>query len=247
MNLEKKAGTRTLGKGHIISYEQTLAFFDARGRNVSANQLTATMYQDSVLAAKRDEAEKRTALPLLGLHSQDRVLDLGCGAGRWAEEVVPTALDYLGIDFSENLLEAARLRFPRACFQRLAVNSLNAAALKVAPPFTLVLCSGILAYINDADLLCLFETLGLLAATESRIYVREPIAKTERLTLDEYWSEDLQSSYSAIYRTRVEYLNMFRSLVGFRLQVETEPFPAELQNRIETKQHCFLLERRSSW
>jgi ubiquinone/menaquinone biosynthesis C-methylase UbiE len=247
MTLRKPADARIWGKHHPINYDQTLAFFSARGSGATLNHLTATMYQDPALAARRDEAEKRTVLPVLAPRPDDRVLDLGCGAGRWADALAPCVAEYLGIDFSENLLRAARKRVPNAFFQAMDVSSLDIAALQVAPPFSVIICSGVLAYINDADLLPLFEILSRVAAAESRIYVREPIAKIERLTLDECWSDELQASYSAIYRTRTEYLNAFEALVGFQVRVDMEPFASELQNRIETQQYCFVLERRLSW
>ncbi len=246
MHVSDSGATRISGKHHSISYDRTEEFFESRANGASENHLTATMYQDSTLAARRDELEKQTVLPLLRLRPDDRVLDLGCGVGRWARVIAPSVAQYLGIDFSEKLLSAARAYTPEAVFQCMRVNSLNVSALEIAPPFTLVLCSGIFAYINDADLLRLFGSLSRIAALNSRIYIREPVAKTERLTLDEYWSDDLKCPYSAIYRTRIEYLRAFDSLLGFDVQLETKPFPAELQNRAETEQHCFLLKRRSA-
>lgn len=245
MHVPDPGATRISGKRHSISYDRTQAFFNARANGAGENHLTATMYQDSTLAARRDEFEKQTVLPLLELHPDDRVLDLGCGVGRWAQVIAPFVAQYLGIDFSEKLLSAARANTPSAVFQCMRVDSLNVSALEIAPPFTLILCSGIFAYINDADLLRLFHNISQIAASGCRIYIREPVAKAERLTLDEYWSDDLKSSYSAIYRTRMEYLRAFDSLLGFSVQLETKPFPGELQNRAETEQHCFLLKRRS--
>jgi SAM-dependent methyltransferase len=242
----KTTGARVTGERHTIRYAQTQSFFNSRGITADSNPLTATMYQNALLASRRDEAEKQKILPMLDLRSDDRVLDLGCGAGRWAEAIAPRVADYLGIDFSESLLEAARGHVPGGVFQQMPVNALNPAEFCIAPPFSLFVCSGILAYLNDTDVLRLFDIISRIAAAESRIYLREPVAKIERLTLDEYWSDELKSSYSAIYRTRAEYADMFRSLTNFRLRTETAPFDAELQNRVETEQRCFLLERRSA-
>ena len=126
MTMRKSADARISGKCHPIRYDETLAFFNGRGTGASLNPLTATMYQDSALAARRDQAEKRTVSPLLAVCTDDRVLDLGCGAGRWAEAIAPHVSEYLGIDFSENLLTAARTRVPHALFQRMNIGSLDA-------------------------------------------------------------------------------------------------------------------------
>lgn len=244
MHLPSPSSRRIVGERRSIDYDQTQAFFDERASRASENHLTATMYQDSDLAARRDKFEKETMLPILDPRASDRVLDLGCGAGRWAEAIAPSVSAYLGIDFSENLLNTARAKVPSAIFQRLEINALDVSVLEVAPPFTLFLCSGIFAYINDEDLVRLFETISRISTIDARVYVREPVAKESRLTLDQFWSDDLQCVYSAIYRTRSEYVTLFDFLTGFEVELETKPFPAELQNRVETEQHCFVLRRR---
>lgn len=239
------SGVRVFGEKRTIDYRSTLEFFEARANVSAQNVLTATMYQDAGLASRRDRAEKETVLPRLNLREGDRVLDIGCGSGRWAELIAPNVSSYLGIDFSQGLLQVAHARVPSAIFQCAPVNALRDEALKVPPPFTLFICSGILAYLNDGDVLRLFATISESATTASRIYVREPIATMQRLTLDGYWSEELGANYSAVYRTRAEYLDLFSALSGFHLRNEGEPFPRELQNRAETEQRYFLLERAS--
>jgi SAM-dependent methyltransferase len=239
----EQTGVRVFGEKCTINYAKTLAFFDARVSIAEQNALTATMYQDPDLALRRDYAEKQRALPVIALRSEDRVLDIGCGSGRWAQVIVPAVRAYLGIDFSSGLLEIARTRMPSGVFQRMTIAAVNPAALLVPPPYTLFVCSGILTYLNDSDILRLFSSVAHIAAPASRFYVREPIAKAQRLTLDGYWSEELDASYSAVYRTRAEYLELFSGLNGFHIRYEDEPFPQELQNRTETEQRFFLLER----
>jgi ubiquinone/menaquinone biosynthesis C-methylase UbiE len=234
---------RIVGAPLQLDYSQTSSFFATRGKGVSSNPLVATMYQDPDLAAQRDLAEKSTVFPLLKVCSEDRVLDLGCGSGRWAQVIAPSVSQYLGIDFSEPLLEAARVRVPLAEFQAMNVAAFDPRKLAVRPPFTLVICSGILAYINDPDVKALFSEISRITAERSRLYIREPIAKDCRLTLNRYWSEELQAHYSAIYRMREEYLDLFGELNGFGLHDEGAPFPPHLQNRTETEQRYFLLER----
>ncbi|MDD5146273.1 MAG: class I SAM-dependent methyltransferase [Candidatus Pacebacteria bacterium] len=45
------------------------------------------------------------------------VLEIGCGNGRDAEEIIKYTNDYLGIDISEKLIELARQKVPRARFE----------------------------------------------------------------------------------------------------------------------------------
>lgn len=234
---------RTVGKPSLLDYSQTSAFFATRGIGASDNHLVATMYQGPELATQRDLAEKSAILPLLKVDSADRVLDLGCGAGRWAQVIAPFVSHYLGIDFSEPLLEAARARVQKAEFQTMNIAVFEPGKLAVQPPFTLVICSGILAYINDSDVKALFRHVSRITAEQSRLYIREPVAKDRRLTLNRYWSEELQAYYSAVYRTSEDYIDFFKELNGFRLHRDSTPFPPHLQNRTETEQRYFILKR----
>lgn len=54
-----------------------------------------------------------------------RVLDLGCGRGRWAEEFSRRGARVTGIDWSEEALEQARSRVPQATFARMPVTDLG--------------------------------------------------------------------------------------------------------------------------
>ncbi len=53
----------------------------------------------------------------------DRVLDLGCGNGRFYEFFKNKNVDYIGVDNSEKLIEIAKKKFPNVKFQ--TVNALN--------------------------------------------------------------------------------------------------------------------------
>jgi ubiquinone/menaquinone biosynthesis C-methylase UbiE len=57
-----------------------------------------------------------------------RVLDLGCGRGRWAEEFARRGARVTGIDWSEEALAQARRRVPQATFVRMPVTDLGFAA-----------------------------------------------------------------------------------------------------------------------
>jgi len=49
--------------------------------------------------------------------SNPTVLEIGCGNGRDAEEIVRRTTNYLGIDISEQLIELARKKVPKGVFE----------------------------------------------------------------------------------------------------------------------------------
>ncbi len=50
------------------------------------------------------------------VQEKDKVLDLGCGSGRFYPLLEKRKADYYGIDFSEKMIEIAREKYPRARF-----------------------------------------------------------------------------------------------------------------------------------
>lgn len=236
---------RYTGTTHEISYDATLAFFESRGRSVKPDQpQTATMYQDGDLAARRDACEKAVVMPLLELRGDERVLDIGCGYGRWGQTLSGRIGNYLGTDFSAELLKVAEaLNLPDSTFQCLAAQDVTARSVAVPAPFDLFICSGILIYLNDADVARLGAAIAAMAAPGARVYLREPMAVAERLTLDRFPSAELKQDYSAIYRTAAQCRDLFGgplAAAGFTLTHEQTLYPPELCNRKETEQQIQL-------
>jgi ubiquinone/menaquinone biosynthesis C-methylase UbiE len=90
---------------------------------------------------------RRLAVAEVRAHDHPRVLDLGCGSGRVAEEVLDAgAADYVGIDFSESMLELARGRLARFGPRAQLIH----ADFTKAPPdetFDIVLALGVFDYL----------------------------------------------------------------------------------------------------
>lgn len=240
--------SRLNGTIHDISYSATLEFFEGRGRVAQPDApLMATMYQNSSLASKRDAWEKETVLRLLALRGNESVLDIGCGCGRWAEALAGRIGSYLGVDFSRELLKLAEKHgCPSVRFQCLSVQDFSPAALIVPPPFDLFICAGILIYLNDRDVLRLGHSIAEVASRRAHVYVREPMATEERLTLDRFHSAELEAEYSAIYRTLAQCNELFGEPLhqaGFRCTLEQALYPPELCNRKETEQYIQLWTR----
>lgn len=198
---------RIKGRPVAIDYESTLAFFEGRAAREYRNTLSSTMYQDQQpeLVEERDRREKLRVAPGLALGMARRVLDIGCGIGRWGwllAEEAPQA-DYLGIDFSAALVEKARDEarqrgYERLLFQRMSATDIRPAELALSPPYDLLLVSGLLIYLNDSDCQELLRQALQLCAPGGRIYLREPVAVEQRLTLDRFffwnWNTSIRRS-----------------------------------------------------
>lgn len=67
-------------------------------------------------SSKRKEVWEELRFLFEDLKKGERVLDLGCGNGRWFKIFKEKEVEYIGIDNSEKLIEIARTLFPKATF-----------------------------------------------------------------------------------------------------------------------------------
>lgn len=247
---------RIKGKQVDIDYHATRAFFESRGQREYSNVLSATMYQDNnaSLVEQRDQAEKAAVVGTLDLGDTHRVLDIGCGVGRWGWFLAQHCdeLDYLGLDFSTSLIEKAeaecvKRQLSGVQFQVMSATEIQPRAMLLSGPFDLVLISGLLIYLNDSDCVKVLRAAAQLCKPGGVIYLREPVGVAERFTLDRFYSDELTEEYSAIYRT-VDELHYLIAIACEGLDVSAERehflFPLDLEKRKETRQYFFVLRRR---
>lgn len=250
---ETSEATRRYAEVRDIDYAATLRFFEGRAeRAPSLHPLSVTMYQDShpELAEARDRAEQERILPLLDLSPATRVLDVGCGTGRWGRILAGRVGRYLGVDFSPGLVDIARRDLTplyadgAAAVQALPAQALGDGGLVTDGPFDLVVVSGVLLYLNDTDCATTLRAIDALASSGTQLYLREPVGAGRRLTLDGHWSDELADAYSAIYRTADDYrVVMAACLPAWSVASGGALHPPELANRADTSQEFWILRR----
>lgn len=226
-----------------INQDEVLEFFEQRAKKsktVGYNQ--AVIYQDKEpeLAKKRDLMEKETLLPKLQLSSKERLLDIGCGTGRWAETLQNLVSYYHGIDASSGLLEIAKTRFNNLNFTCIKANEISMETLKEKELFDRVCCFGVLIYLNDIEVKQTLQAISKIIKKDGLFILREPIATKDRLTIKEHFSTDMEQIYNAIYRTEQE---LFEAIEDFELLESNYLFDNSLNNRVETKQKYFIFRK----
>lgn len=160
--------------------------------------------------------EKDFVLPYLNTGNECNILDIGCGVGRWAETLEPLCREYIGVDFSEQMIKAASLHFQDKSNVKFINNSFQGIFAEkdiCHRKFDSVIIAGVSMYINEKDLKECFSRLANLLNTGAIVYMEESVGVRERLTLNNIWSEALDDNYAAIYRTKEEYLSMLKPLL----------------------------------
>lgn len=110
-----------------------------------------------------------------------------------------------------------------------------------------ILMVGILMYLNDTELADTLAQIERISQEHTVICIREPIGISKRLTLKDFFSEELEDNYNAIYRTRQELQKLIDGAFiqkGFIVSREGFLFEEDaLNNRKETAQYFYILER----
>lgn len=249
---------RVTGKRVAIDAAATKTFFEGRTKKALPHRYNYVIYQDAnpELAIERDRYEKTLIQKYLRLDENSRVLDIGCGVGRWADEAVKhfpdeEAGDYVGVDFSAKLLEVAREQFAgnKKCqflcgsFQNLQTVLEENHCVK---SYDRILINGVLMYINDNEVGACLDSVDAYLMHGGIIYIKEPVGVNERFTLNQFYSEELTSEYSAIYRSLSEYTDLFTEVFfkkGYTLVACSPTWPEDLENRKETMNYYWILRK----
>lgn len=157
--------------------------------------------------------ESRNLRKLVAFEKRHKVLELGCGNGRWTLALAPLVNHYTGVDFSEQMLSIAR---KRAGADRLSNTSFACAKAQDFLPdgkVDVLYLGGVSQYIHDGDLSAMLSRLHGHVAEKGVLIDRSTVHFQTRSSLDE-------DDCFCIYRTPEEIESIF-SEAGFRLRIRT--------------------------
>ena len=240
---------RVYGEKISIDPQNTVNFFDQRAKTIKNRKQEYTTVllgdQDPDSSVRWDEYEKQFLLSRFELNKSKSLLDLGCGIGRLAEAFSDCCREYVGIDFSSEMIAVAKekIKNENCHFYTMSVVDAVSDPLVTSRQYDIVIDAGVSMYINDDELRKYYQGLRRLAHHNSLFYFEESVGKEERLTLNHIWSENLKDYYGAIYRTREEYKSLLaESMQG--LEYIEEGYMAYLDHTEEAEtSHWYALFR----
>ena len=215
-------GQRVYDEKVTIDENKTRMLYDERASRInrsdgiSVNTSVLLGDQNPEYADEWDKKEKELILPYLDITASSSVIDIGCGVGRWAHTLMPLCRSYIGVDFSEGMINAA------SEYCKEYINEDRYFVVKAAQDFIVshdknqkadcVIIAGVLMYINDSELPVMIEKIAESASEHCTLFITDTVALDKRITLQEIYSQALKNNYSALYRTVEEYDELFGAL-----------------------------------
>jgi dolichol-phosphate mannosyltransferase len=175
-----------------------VSFWDRHSEDVRDAALYGTVTREASIVRLRDRLEKAHFARVVPLRGDERVLDLGGGAGRMALWLAPRVREVVLVDESAALLEVARERIAVEGVRNVSVVRASAADYREGE-FDLVLVFGVLTHLDDAELERVAENIARMLPSHGRLVVKEPV------TSDGVAREDRRGDYLARFRPRERY------------------------------------------
>lgn len=134
--------------------------------------------------------EVRNFLKHAPLSSESKVLELGCGSGRWALSLAPLVDEYVGIDVNEKAVKVAELLARSKGINNARFICQSIADIQTNGIFDIIYLSGLSQYLSDESFHRILERLRPNYSSNPILIDRSTIntAKREILTNDAYVS-----------------------------------------------------------
>lgn len=152
----------------------------------------------------RQEAEWLHFRRIAPLRKNMRVLELGCGAGRWALRIAPFVNKVVGVDFSEEMIKLAREKQRELGLQNVEFCVSAIQDVHSETTFDLVYLSGLTQHVTDSQLRQTLGNMQTMLASNGILIDRTSVNTGAREVCD------YGAGYHGIYRTAEE----LKSLLG---------------------------------
>jgi len=153
------------------------------------------------------------------------VLDLGAGVGQWSFRFAERdASRVLAVEYAESLVDIGRKEAEKKGFKQVEFENSSAEAFDTTEQFDLVFISGLFVYLNKDQADKLLSHLGNFIRPGGILMLRDGTGTNDGYEINDRYSEHLDANYSAIYRTRGEYVTMIENW-GLQLIQDENMFP----------------------
>ncbi len=161
----------------------------------------------------KDEEKKIQDLLYSKNRTYDSCIEIGAGSCQWTYNLSKISKRVLTTDTCTGMLNIGKnyilkkkpknkieFFFGDICEEKNPLNS----------PYDLVFISGLILYLSKNQFSKLTKFISMNTKTFSTLVLREPVGINKDYILDNVYSEELKTNYSAFYRTEKNIINAFK-------------------------------------
>jgi SAM-dependent methyltransferase len=211
----------------MIDSEKVKSFWKTRSDkyNKLPFESIANLEEKSHLLEMKIKLEQECIMPLLSLTPQTEVLDLGAGVGQWTFRFSPLVKKVVAVEYMDSLVTIGRLEAQKNNYNNVEFITSPAEEFKSNQSFDLVFISGLFVYLDEKQAQQLIKNLYSLLKPGGRLLLRDGTSILENTHyINNRYSDILNEHYSAIYRTREQYISLFKQ-INFNLIKDGQVFP----------------------
>ena len=140
-------------------------------------------------------------------------IEIGAGSCQWTEILSKISKKVLATDTCKGMLDIGQEYMSKKksknnidffygdiCDSKYPLNS----------PYDLVFISGLILYLSQNQFYRLIKFISMYTKSSSIIILREPVGIYKEFVLNDIYSKELKTNYSAIYRTEKNIINSFK-------------------------------------
>ncbi len=154
-------------------------FYDSNHKfNINTDEVKK--YFDSVkstpLSKEGEKIEEETIIDLIKIRTGMKILDLGCGEGRWAKTLENKNIKYVGVDFSKELIARAKSKNIRGDVEFIVKPAHDFISEE---KFDFIFLFGLIPYMNDEEIKQLSRNCRVMLKNGGGLILRDVILSDE--------------------------------------------------------------------
>ena len=210
-----------------IDKNKVKAFWDARAQKLNevSFESIANLEEDPRNLELKISLETAKVFEYLGDVAGRSIVDIGAGVGQWSFRFFERRASWVtAVEYSAELADIGRREATRRNAHNVEFVVSPAEDFQSKRAYDIVFVSGLFVYMNDDQAEKFAASLPALCSPQTVVLLRDGTSILgHRHEIDNRKSEHLQAMYSATYRTRAQYLDLF-TRNGFELRRDENMF-----------------------
>ncbi len=226
-----------------IDQKKVKEFWDSRGKQLNKVPFDSitNLEENPELMKLKIKLEQEKVLGLIPFNKKMKLLDLGAGIGNWSM-FFANKVDYVyAVEYSEELIKLGKERIEKLGINNIKFVHAPAQEFLNNTKFDVIFISGLFVYMNDDECKELLMNIPSYSKEKTFIILRDGTGINGRYEINNKYSDNLKTYYSAIYRTRETYIKYFED-IGSKLLKDENMFSGDsiLNKYPETRLRIYL-------